>query len=69
MGHIVFTGPIKGDVTLPDGRVVDVSAHYVEVDDDDTAAAVAHEIGKRYAAEGHPSHHPDDPFVYEGPDD
>jgi hypothetical protein len=64
MSHVVFTGPIKGNVTLPDGTVVDVNAHYIEVDDASVAAEVAHAIGVRYETEGHPDQEPGDPFVY-----
>lgn len=48
--HVVLTGPIRGSVTLPDGREISVSAPVVEVDNLATAEAVAAAIGERYAA-------------------
>ena len=53
-GHIVLTGPIQGTVELADGTVVDVSAPVVEVASQEQADEVAHLVGLRYAAEGHP---------------
>lgn len=52
--HVVLTGPIQGTVTLDDGTLVDVSAPAVAVDSPERAAEVAHQIGLRYADEGHP---------------
>lgn len=52
-GHVILTGPIQGTVTLEDGTVVDVSAPVIEVDPAQ-ADEIAHRIGERYAAEGHP---------------
>ena len=64
--HVVLTGPIRGSVTLPDGTEVNVTDKVIYVDDVETALAVAHEIGLRFEAEGHP----DDPaFVYQRPDE
>lgn len=73
-GHVILTGPISGTVTLDDGTVVDVSQQLIVVDDAQ-AAEVAHKIGLRYEAEGHPDDiEPDEdgvlvqrPFVYEAP--
>lgn len=68
--HVVLTGPIRGSVTLPDGREISVSAPVVEVDDLATAEAVAAAIGERYAAEGHPDDDPADPqFTYVPPEE
>lgn len=53
-GHVVLTGPITGTVTLQDGTVIDVSPVAVEVADQAQADEVAHLVGLRYAAEGHP---------------
>jgi hypothetical protein len=64
--HIVLTGPIKGDVTLADGTVYAVTDPAIVVDPDH-AAEVAHLIGLRYAAEGHPEHDDETPFAYEAP--
>ena len=50
----VFTGPITGTVTLPDGQVVDVSDTFVAVPDQATADAVSDAIGQRHVEEGHP---------------
>jgi hypothetical protein len=64
-GHVVLTGPITGTVTLDDGTVVDVTQPVIEVADKAQADAVAHQIGQRYAAEGHPE--VPEGFVYDGP--
>ena len=53
-GPVVLTGPISGAVTLPNGKVVDVSPTLVEVADDAEALALAEAIGQRHADEGHP---------------
>lgn len=65
MTHAVFTGPIRGTVTLADGTVVDVRPDMVHLDSPEQAAEVAHLIGERYAAEGHPMHDPDQPFTHD----
>jgi hypothetical protein len=62
MTHLVFTGPITGAVTLPDGSQVDVSPPVVTVPDQDTAEAVAHAVAVRYRDEGHPT---DPNFTYQ----
>lgn len=62
--HVVLTGPIKGTVTLQDGTEIDVRPIEIFVDTLDEAEEVAHLIGERYAAEGHPSHDPGDEFVH-----
>jgi hypothetical protein len=53
-GPVVITGPISGDVVLPDGEHVDVTAPLVEARDDEHAAAIASAIGDRHEVEGHP---------------
>jgi hypothetical protein len=58
--HVILTGPIQGSVELADGTVIDVSAPFIEVDDDQ-AAEVADLIGQRYAEEGHPDLVENDP--------
>jgi hypothetical protein len=64
--HAVFVGPIKGDVTLADGTVYDVSPDIVWVRDLDHAQEVAHLVGKRYESEGHPAHmYTGVPFKYD----
>ena len=50
--HVVLTGPITGDVTLPDGTKVDVSAPVIAVDSPERAAEVAHAIGQHWAEPG-----------------
>lgn len=74
--HVVLTGPISGTVELADGTVVDVNKHEVVVSSPEIAAEVAHLVGLRYAAEGHPHDIEVDeesgemvqrPFVYEAP--
>lgn len=52
-GHVLLTGPITGTVTLDDGTVVDVTQPVIPVTDEQ-AAEIAHKLGERYAAEGHP---------------
>jgi len=54
--HAVFVGPIKGEVTLKGGKVVDVSPDVVLVDSIEEAQAVAEAVSERYVAEGHPQH-------------
>jgi hypothetical protein len=51
--HIIMTGPIQGVVELEDGTVVDVSPGFIEAPPEQHAE-IAHLIGERYAAEGHP---------------
>ena len=51
---LVYTGPISGLVTLPDGTVYDVTEAVIEVESEEHAAHVSDAIGKRYAVEGHP---------------
>ncbi len=60
--HVILTGPIKGSVTLADGTVIDVSEPVIEAPLDQHGE-IAHLIGQRYAAEGHPDH-TDVPFVH-----
>lgn len=55
MAVAVVTGPITGLVRIPDGRQFDVTPGVVEVDDADTALALAEEIGREYADHGHPT--------------
>lgn len=64
MSHAILTGPIKGTVTLSDGTVVDVKPDMIFVDTPEQRDEVAHLIGERYAAEGHPAHEHADPFIY-----
>lgn len=63
MTHVLLTGPIRGTVTLASGKEIDVRPDQIEVDPAE-AAEIAHLIGERYAAEGHPHHDPDEPFVH-----
>lgn len=64
-GIVVFVGPdITGHVTLDDGTRYNVTPHVVEVASEEHAAALAHEVGKRFANEGHPQHEDGDAFVY-----
>ena len=51
--RVVYTGPITGTVTLPNGRTYDVTPAFIEVTAGDENA-VAHAIGERHATEGHP---------------
>jgi hypothetical protein len=61
--HVVLTGPIVGDVTLPDGSKVDVTPAVISVDSEEKAAEVAHAIGKHWAepANIHPGQIDHDP--------
>jgi hypothetical protein len=65
MTHAVLTGPIRGTVTLEDGTVVDVRPEIVYVETHEQAKEVAHLIGERYAAEGHPLLEPDAKFTHD----
>lgn len=66
-GHVVLTGPIVGTVKLANGTEVDVTDAVIEVPSEKAAAEVVHLIGKRYAAEGHPSHTDGAAFEYVAP--
>jgi hypothetical protein len=63
--HAVLTGPIRADVTLADGTVVDVRPDVVYVDSPEQAAEVAFLIGEHYARRGHPMLDDDMVFVHE----
>ena len=63
-GHLLVTGPVKGTVTLDDGRVIDVSPALIELDSFEDVLAVADKIGERHAERGHPELAPDDTFVH-----
>jgi len=62
---VVLTGPVKGDITLADGTTYNVSDDFIEVENQAHADEVAHQIGLRHEAEGHPDHDADNPFIYE----
>jgi len=66
--HAILLGPIRGTVTLASGEEVDVRPDVIEGSNAERAAEIAHLVGLRYAAEGHPKHDPGDPFIYEAPD-
>lgn len=63
--HAVLVGPIRTDLTLSDGTVVDVRPDVVYVDTPEQAAEVAFLVGEHYARRGHPGHDDGDPFVHE----
>lgn len=64
--HAVYTGPIRGSVTLADGTVVHVGPDVIEVASPGQGAEVAHLIGERHQAEGHPDFDVEDhDFVHE----
>lgn len=65
MTHAVLTGPIKTDLTLSDGTVVDVRPELVFVDSPEQARELADLIGEHYAANGHPDHDSGDPFRHD----
>lgn len=52
--HIVMTGPIVGDVVLPDGTHVAVSEPFIEAESQEQAIFISDAIGHRHEAEGHP---------------
>ena len=52
--HALFTGPIGGDVVLPDGTVVDVSPPVIYLPTRELVDAVADAIGRRHEVDGHP---------------
>ncbi|MGL5826897.1 MAG: hypothetical protein ACRCYU_19115 [Nocardioides sp.] len=64
MSHVLLTGPITGVVTKGDGTVVNVTPGVIAVADQAEANELAHLIGLRYQAEGHP----DDIEVDDNPD-
>ncbi len=64
MSHAVLTGPIRGAVTLDDGREVDVTPAVIYVESPAVAEQVADAIGDRYALEGHPHHTDGVPFKH-----
>lgn len=66
--YAVATGPIRTDLTLSDGTVVDVRPDTVYLDTPGQAAEVAHLIGLRHAEKGHPLHDDSDAFVYTAPE-
>lgn len=49
-GHIVLTGPTTGEVELPDGEIVNVTAAAIEVDSQEKAQLVAAAIQAKYDA-------------------
>ena len=59
---LVITGPIAGNVTLPDGTVYDVTEAVIEVAPGDELL-VSDAIGSRHVAEGHPLF-ADEPFDF-----
>ena len=65
MTHALYTGPIRGVVTLADGTEVDVEPTVIHLDTLEQAQEAALLIGDRYAAEGHPHHDANTPFVHD----
>lgn len=63
--HAVLVGPIRKDMTLSDGTVVDVRPDVVFVESLEHAHELAHLVGEHYAANGHPFHDDGDPFVHD----
>lgn len=63
--HAVLTGPIKGTVTLSDGTEVEVGPAQIFAESLEQAQEIAHAIGERHAAEGHPDHDRKDPFEHD----
>lgn len=63
--HAVIVGPIRTDLTLSDGTVVDVRPDVVYVDSPEQAAEVAFLVGEHYARRGHPMLDDGDEFVHE----
>lgn len=54
MAHLVLTGPVTGIATLADGTRINITPGAVEVSSKAEADELAHLIGLRYQAEGHP---------------
>lgn len=52
--HIVMTGPILGNVVLPDGITVNVSEPFIEAASQEQAIEISDAIGHRHEVEGHP---------------
>lgn len=65
MTHVLYTGPIKGTVTLADGTAVDVKPDVIYLDSHEQALEVAALIGERHATEGHPAHEHGDQFIHD----
>ena len=63
--HIVITGPITGTVTLPGGKIIDVTDPIIAVGSPKEAALVSNAIAQRFVEEGHPSHEVNIPFEFE----
>jgi len=53
--HALFTGPIRDDIELEDGTVVDVRPGVVYLDTPEQVQEVSHKIGLWYEEYGHPS--------------
>lgn len=62
--HLVLVGPIRTDITLDDGTVIDVRPNVVPVDTLKQAAELAHKVGEHYAKHGHPHHDSGEKFVH-----
>jgi hypothetical protein len=63
--HVVLTGPIRTDITLDDGTVVDVRPDAVHCESQEQAIELAQKISEHYEEHGHPSHDSGDEFVYD----
>lgn len=61
MTHLLFTGPIVGELTTADGTTYDVSPAAIEIDPVH-ADELAHLIGLHWQANGHPEVEGD--FIY-----
>jgi hypothetical protein len=62
---VVFTGPVKGPITLLDGTTYEVSPDFIEVQSHEHAGELSHHIGVRHETDGHPLHTDGEPFVHE----
>lgn len=62
-GPLVMTGPVTGQVRLPDGTVYDVSEPFIEVAPGHELA-LSDAIAERHVRDGHPRHDAEHPFVH-----
>lgn len=61
--HVLFTGPITGEITLADGTTYDVSPMQIDCTSHEHVVELCHQIGLRHEINGHPE--VDGKFVYD----
>lgn len=63
-GPVLLTGPVFGVFKTADGTEYDVSENVIEVQSEQHAGELAHQIGIHHEQNGHPHHDPSIPFVH-----